>query len=251
MNAPDAIDAFDSPAPSEERPETPLERQAARLERLAEAGMELVEALTAQARGTGPKVVDGDVGLAFSRVSRAVRMAILLHHQLSQGAADSAKAAEEAGRRAEAERKKAHVARAVRIVERVAMDHCQVEPSRIGDYVYAARERLEDDDIYGLAAARPVGELVAMICRDFGLEPDWDALEQEAWAQAEIASGAEGSPFLMACDDEDPGDEDPGDGEASEPDPEPQVLTPRTFRDRLTVLAQDPLILAAARRDTG
>jgi hypothetical protein len=93
-----------------------------------------------------------------------------------------------------------------------------------------------------------VGELVAMICRDFGLEPDWDALEQEAWAQAEIAGGAAGSPFL---EDRDQDDGDAEDGEAPEPDPEPQVLRPRTFQDRINAAARDPEILAAARRDRG
>jgi hypothetical protein len=34
------------------------------------------------------------------------------------------------------------------------------------------------------SVSRPVGELVALICRDFGLEPNWDALASEAWAQA-------------------------------------------------------------------
>ena len=46
-----------------------------------------------------------------------------------------------------------------------------------------------------MVASRPVGELVALICRDFGLDPNWDALAEEAWAQAEMDGGAEGSPF--------------------------------------------------------
>jgi hypothetical protein len=232
--------------PSPEMP--PTGRQLQRLDRLAGAGMELVEALVAQAKGTGPKVVEGDVGLAYSRVSRAVRMAVLLHHQLSQGAVGPVKAAEEAARKAEAAHKKAHIARAANIVWRVALEHCDVKPSKAADYLHAARERLDDDDIYGLVATRPIGELVALICRDFGLEPDWNALEQEAWAQAEIASGAPDSPFLQDDDDE-----EGEDAEEAEPgEPEPHVLQPKTFQDRLAVLARDPVILATAgRRDSG
>jgi len=239
MNAHAAIDAVDAPALQEERPQTALERQLARLERLAEAGMELVEALVAQAKGSVPKVEGGDVGLAFSRVSRAVRMAVLLHQQLIQGGVDPA----EAARKAEAERKKAHVGRAVRIVQRVAKDHCRVKPDMISAYAWEARERLEDDDIYGLVATRPVGELVALICRDLGLQPNWDALEQEAWAQAEIESGAAGSPFLEDWED----DEDAEGDEA----PEPEPIRPTTLQDRIDALAHDPAVLAAARRDSG
>jgi len=233
--------------PSPEMP--PTGRQLQRLDRLAGAGMELVEALVAQAKGSGPRVVEGDLGLAYSRVSRAVRLAVLLHHQLSQGAVDPVTTAEEAARTAAAEHKKAHIARAVRIIERVAMDHCRIKPSKAGDYAYTARERLEDDDIHALVASRPIGELVALLCRELGLEPNWDALEQEAWAQAEIASGAAGSPFL---EDDDEEDEDAEEAEAGEPDPEPRVLQPNTLHDRLAVLARDPVVLAAAaRRDSG
>jgi hypothetical protein len=216
------------------------ERRLRMLDRLAEAGMELVEGLVAQGKGTGPKVVDGDVGLAFSRVSRGVRLAVLLQEQLSGPGEDP----EDAARQAEAGRRKAHIGRAVRIVERVAKDHCRKTPGIIAACAYEARERLDDDDIYGLVTSRPVGELVALICRDFGLEPNWDALAQEAWAQAEMASGAPGSPFLDDGDDEEE-DEDP------EPGPEPPVCRPRTLQDRLDFLAHDPDILAAARRDTG
>ena len=228
------------------------ERRLQRLDRLAEAGLEVIEALTAQARGSGPKVVDGDVALAFSRVSRAVRMAVLLQHELAQAAADPPMISPMASPDAalEAERKTAHIGRVGRIVARVAMDHCGKKPERAADYAYAARERLDDDDIYSLVATRPVGELVAMICRDFGLQPDWDALAQEAWAQAEIESGAAGSPFLEDYDEDEA--EDAEDGEAGEPDPEPQVLEPSTFRDRLTVLARDSVIaVAAGRRESG
>src|SRR5882757_7832906 len=83
-------------APSRAR----LERQLERLDRLAEAGMEMIEALTAQAKGAGPKVVDGDVALAFSRVSRAVRMAELLAKELSGDLKDPQAAAREAAKQA-------------------------------------------------------------------------------------------------------------------------------------------------------
>ena len=240
MNAPTTFPIPpDSPAddPADAPPRALRERQLERLDRLAEAGMEMIEALVAQAKGSGPKVVDGDVGLAFSRVSRAVRLAVLLQEQLSGPGEDP----DERARAAEAQGRKAHIDRAVRVVRRVARDHCRRE--EYAAYAHAARERLDDDDIYGLAATRPLGELVALICRDLGLQPNWDALAEEAWAQAEIASGAQGSPFLEEDDDED--DEDP------EPAPEPLVLRPQSLQERIAALAHDPEILAAARRDSG
>ena len=220
----------------------PLSRQLERLDRLSEAGMEMIEALVAQAKGAGPKVVEGDVALAFGRVSRAVRLAVLLQSELIKGGEDPAAAA----RQAEAQGRKAHIDRAVRVVRRVARDHCRQEPFAVSVIAREAAERLDDDDIYGLVASRPVGELVALLCRDFGLEPNWDALAAEAWAQAEIGSGAEGSPFL---DDEDWDEDEPEGGEA--PDPPPRVRQPETLEAALQALARDPEVIAAARRESG
>ena len=136
----------------------------------------------------------------------------------------------------------------MRIVRRVARDHCGREPFAVSVIAKEAAERLDDDDIYGLAASRPVGELVAMLCRDLGLEPDWDALAAEAWAQAEIDSGAAGSPFL----DDEAEAEDDDDGPV-EPDPGParRLHVARTLQTAALALARDPEIMAAARRDTG
>jgi hypothetical protein len=262
---------------------SPAERRLERLDRLAEAGLQMVAAIERRVKDAPPDQPLAELNaaaMAYSRVSRAVRLAILLQDQLSGAAADPA----EAARKAEAERKKAHVMRAARIVERVAREHCGVKPSKAADYEYMARERLDDDDLYGLVLNHPVGELVAMICREFGLEPDWDVLAEEAWALREIESGAEGSPFLERGDDDDDeevDDEEVEDDEAPLPhaggetiaegdrsnarrvgggecagseDPEPgrvaQVIRPKTFNDRLQALARDPKIIATACGDT-
>jgi hypothetical protein len=58
-----------------------------------------------------------------------------------------------------------------------------------------ASERLEDDDFHEILMTRPTGEVLALICADLGLEPDWDRLSQDAWAQHEIARNPPGSPF--------------------------------------------------------
>jgi hypothetical protein len=61
--------------------------------------------------------------------------------------------------------------------------------------VLEASERLDRDDVYGDLLARPVSELVALICRDLGLDPDWPVLADEAWAREEMADGAPGWPL--------------------------------------------------------
>jgi hypothetical protein len=231
------------------------ERRLRMLDRLAEAGLEIALAIERRVKDAPPEQPLAELNaaaMAYARAARAVRLAVLLQEQLTVGGVDPV----EAARQAEAERKKAHIARAVRVVERVAM-RCQIKPSRVGDYVYTARERLDDDDIYGLVTSRPVGELVALICRDLGLQPDWDALAEEAWAQAEIASGAEGSPFLEDWDEEDAELDEaplPHAGEVAQGAGEGVVgpaWRPPTFEDRLLRVASDPAIIAAARRESG
>jgi hypothetical protein len=222
-----------------------LDRQIALLDRLAEAGMEMIEALVAQAKGSGPKVVEGDVALAFGRAARAVRLAVLLQAELARGGEDPADAA----RQAEAQDRKAKVDSVVRIVKRVARDHCGQEGFALGAYAGEASERLDNDDIYGLVATRPVGELVAMICEDLGLQPNWEHLAAEAWAQAEIESRAKGSPFLD--DDEEEEDEDAGNPAEAEPGRSCPGWRPPTFQQAVQALAADPAVLAAARRESG
>jgi hypothetical protein len=180
--------------------------------------------------------------MAYARAARAVRLAVLLQDQLAPGGGEDPK---EAARQAEAVHRKAQVERTVRIVKRVARDHCGKEGFALGAYVGEAKERLDNDDIYGLVASRPLGELVAMICEDLGLQPSWDDLAAEAWAQAEIEGGAKGSPFLE--DD----DEDMEAGE-SEAGPARADWRPPTFEEAL--LERVPAaaaVVAAARRDSG
>ena len=127
----------------------------------------------------------------------------------------------------------------------MAKDHCRHEGFALGAYRNEARERLDNDDIYGLVATRPLGELVAMICDDLGLQPDWNHLAAEAWAQAEIESGAQGSPFV----DWDP---DADDDEESEDAPTRPEYRPPTFQDACRAAVAAPAVLAvAARRDSG
>jgi hypothetical protein len=188
-----------------------LQRQAERLEQLAEVGLRLAATLegeAAEARAAGGPVRDG-VAMAFGRVSRAVRLSVLLHARLLSDMdeadrrgryvspmdreAEDARLADEEARRDPAY---GHKARVEAIVGRVARAEIDDE-DRLERLTTEAAERLDDEDLYGDVLTRPVGELVALICRDLGLDPDWERLSQEAWARAEIAAAPPGSPFLL------------------------------------------------------
>jgi hypothetical protein len=204
MTAPPPPAATTTPA---DDPRALIVRQLQVLGELAELGLELARAIARPAIAetappeappespAAPQAVKGDVCLAFARAARAVRLTIALQSRLIA----DLRALDEVLERhrkagpiiATTERKQC----VRRIVQRVI-------DAEIGDadeyhrLAAEARERLESDEIYGDVLTRPVGELVAMICRDLGLSPDWPGLAQEAWAQDEIASGQVGSPFI-------------------------------------------------------
>lgn len=188
-------------------------RQLAVLGRLAEAGLNIALAVERQAmaaeaavegaaaEGVASGAAPADVALAYGRVARAVRLTVALQARLvkdlqalDEGAArQRIRDAAEAGRdrqTAEAARK----ARVERIVERLIRAEAsdEAEGDRLADEAF---ERLEHDDIYGDLSARPVSEIIALVCGDLGLSPDWSRLAEEAWAQEELASGAAGPPL--------------------------------------------------------
>jgi hypothetical protein len=74
--------------PSEAR--AMLQRELEVLGELAELGLAMARTIVAQANGetTTESAIRGDLPLAFSRVSRAVRMAVLLQSRLIQGPED-------------------------------------------------------------------------------------------------------------------------------------------------------------------
>ncbi len=182
-----------------------LERQLWILGQLAEGGLEIARALERQATGAGSgegqEAIHANIPMAYSRVARAVRMTILLQSKLiGEMQTIQAKAAHEA----------AH-AHCLRGTQRVGLVHTQ--KARIGRIVgriawtdandngkadrmeREAVELLDQDELYGDVLTRPVSEIIAHICRDLGLEPDWPQLAEEAWAQAEIKSRRAGAPL--------------------------------------------------------
>ncbi|HEY4029174.1 MAG TPA: hypothetical protein VGM25_02440 [Caulobacteraceae bacterium] len=167
-----------------------IDRQLQILGRLAEAGLEIALALEAQARG-GEAVVQGDVAMAFDRVARAVRQTVMLQSKLNE-ALDEQEAVR-SGRRAAAG------ASAARIVRGVIEDDGRGDRERTERLTAEAAERLRGED-FGYLLARPFGEVVAGLCRDLGLSPDWLALAEDCFAaEAVLAAGGE-----AAAPDEEP-----------------------------------------------
>jgi hypothetical protein len=180
-----------------------IERQLEMLGELAELGLEVARIVERRAKAVDAGTSDADlqgVAMAYARVARAVRMTLLLQSRLinelkshEMAAAREAALALRAEDRARLAPHEEHKARVERIVERVAKAQVDDE-DEVERLVDEAGERLDDDDIYGDVTARPIGELVALVCRDLGLDPDWTRLADEAWAQAEIEGGAAGWP---------------------------------------------------------
>jgi hypothetical protein len=151
---------------------------------------------------------DGAV-TAFSRMAKAVRLTGLVQSRLIKDIGQvisnerlfQAPARERARIIAAVEDKarndpaREHKRRVEKIVDRVAQAETDDE-DRLDRLADETIDRLDDEDLYGDVLTRPIGELVALICRDLGLDPDWTRLAEEAWAKEEIESGAEGSPFL-------------------------------------------------------
>jgi hypothetical protein len=161
-----------------------FEREIAMLGELAEAGLEVALAIKDQAMAAAQN--GGNVAAfasAYARAARAVRMTILLQSKLIKQLQDWERdTLSRATDDQEGDRK-----------ARVERDHAEAEEVEwlVGD----GAERLDRDDIYGLVQSRPVSELVAMICKDLGLDPDWPKLAEEAWARAEMAGGDVGWPM--------------------------------------------------------
>jgi hypothetical protein len=205
--APDAAE----PAPADETApwtRAVLERQLAMLGRLAEIGLEIAAALERQVQSQAQDqtqgeadaapVTRGDIVLAYGRAARAVRMTIALQSQLMK---DFLAYGQDAWRAADhADRITRHASGDVtrklavkRIMGRVI---CAATDSQEVAERLARRINLRlDDETLCDDLSQPYSEIIAAICSDLGLEPDWDGLSQEAWARAEIACGRPGAPL--------------------------------------------------------
>jgi hypothetical protein len=187
------------------------------LREMAEMGMEMARDVRDQAVAEPapepPAKAGGDsdaLARAFARLTRAVRMAIALHTRLEedhrrQGEASAA----ERERRAAAARDKHRAyqrAKVKRVIDATLDDAAgddddddeagedSDERERLED---EWRERLLDFDDYALGGQRSVGEIIARICRDLGVTPDWARWVDADWARDEMTTKPPGSPYAV------------------------------------------------------
>jgi hypothetical protein len=176
-----------------------VERQLELLGRLAEIGLGIAEAVGRQAAQDGPSrnspAFTGDLALAYARASRAVRMSIALQSRLMAERREAAITTAANARMSAVRDRPARRARIDRIVERLARDAYEDDEEEVERCVAEAAERLNDVDVFGDVLDRPVSEIIALICHELDISPDWAALAEEAWARQEMAGGDVGAPL--------------------------------------------------------
>jgi hypothetical protein len=177
-----AAAAIIEPAPDEAR----TQRQLAMLQELAEIGMRLARGLESEAFAPAEeprppsRFGGGDLGLIFSRIARAVRQTLALEARLA-GEIETARV--EHVRAATDARRRQVRGYVVEAIEADAVEHGKTGLDvewLLGDL----DERLDDGDYDAALEAAPIGDLVARICADLGVTPDWSLWEDEAWAIA-------------------------------------------------------------------
>ena len=187
MTAPHpAADA--TPAPQETDPaDSRTERRLARLERLAEKGVGMAEAL--------PEDGAAESADSFAKLSRAVRLTSLLEEKLENalaarragliakvGAARAAIAKAEADR-AEDPYAPLETGRRGRARDLVieALDRETPDPAEADALIDALDERLLCDEAYDRLDDLPLRDIVERLCADLQLKPDWRRWTGEGW----------------------------------------------------------------------
>lgn len=159
--------------------------QSALLQRLAEVGVQMCEAMAAQMKAPlaaapladpAPRLFQGDIVLGFCRVARAVRLTIALQEKLRKERAvllrgEVSPATTAADREASPEIEASERAERPEVVERPD------RPDR--------PDRETPDDINRLLA-RPTDEVIDLICHDLGVSRVW----------AQETAGAPPAPYV-------------------------------------------------------
>jgi hypothetical protein len=188
------VNTDDAPIDTSPPTESRAERHLRLLQELAEIGMDIARAVRAEAVAEAgadepapSRFGRAEPGLVFSRIARAVRQTLALEARLG----------EEIGKaRAEDERRRVNVAQLVQqqrqddirdfvaqAIEAEAVE-CKTPDSDVERLLDDLDERLEDgcyDDALAEEDA-PIAELVARICDDLGVTPDWRIWDDQDWA---------------------------------------------------------------------
>ncbi len=167
-------------------PHPSIEREVKALGELIDIGLKIARAIERQADAPGgeppPLAELNTAAIAYARVARAVRQSILLRDKLAEASHAGQKAAADLGvRKAGVKARLTDIVRGV-----IETEHGDGEQA---ERLYAeAAERLEDER-HGDVLTRPVGEIVADICQDLGLHPDWRRLAWDLSCAEALAEG--------------------------------------------------------------
>ena len=198
-----------------------LARRLAMLDELCRIGMEVARELPARAQAIEDVAGIGEVGLTFSRVARSLRQIVALEQELTGKREDRKRY----GRRDPEADRKAAIDRGVKSAIRNA---ARIQDPGIGrDGLRETVENLFDDydDYDDLDYGRcSVGEAIAGICRDLGIETDpfvWDddgypLSDDDCAARHAAAEANSGKPAFP----------DPVTVHHQEPEPSPHRLRP-------------------------
>jgi len=170
-------------------------RQLAVLQELAEIGMQMARALRdealARAEAEAPaepaprsRFGAADPALQFSRIAKAVRQTLALETRVAEGIATARQAHEQrtvgAARLALDDRQDDIRGFVVQAIESEA-DRRELPEKEVERLTDELDERLEDGGYDEALADGPIAELVARICFDLGLTPDWRIWDED-WA---------------------------------------------------------------------
>ena len=179
--------ACEAPDPAAAR----TERHMHMLAELAEIGMDLAREVRRQALDQSAEAPPAaELALTFSRIARAVRQTVALEAKLAEPAqpGHAERAPLSVSDRWRSARRKRQVGEIVgEIIESEAASEFDAD-----DLTSDLRERLADGDEEADFADRPIGELVARICADLGVTPDWSLFEDEDWAIAAKSASTPG-----------------------------------------------------------
>ena len=171
------------------------ERHQRLLARLADIGMELVEALAERIKADPASL--GDAALSYSRVAQAIRRTLALEVLTRNGLKDqrlhlsterktrqaNAKAAREAGQaaivEAKRQKKRSEISDIVNAAIGVTDPDCNGEKHQ--SLLDDIEELLDDTEYFGDFETRPLGENVAMLCAELGLDPDFAVWNGQHW----------------------------------------------------------------------
>jgi len=223
MNAHADIAVEEAPRPPD--PDGEREGQLLRvLERLTDLGMVLAEKLVAEATASAEVLDAGEVGTAFAKISRGVRMTVMLEAKLAKERRlrlDGLEAAHEAKLTALREARRVKAQDAADAEEDARNDRRRdAIKDGVRDVIRAERpERLERELLFDRLEqlwqidfeSEPfafkslyidsggeealVSEQIAVHCKALGLKPDWELWRDSFWAVEEAESGEAKSPY--------------------------------------------------------